>query len=136
MSGYQLEEQIGFILRLAMQRHIGLFSERIDEITRPQFSVLAKLCFMGEASQNELGRNIAMDAATIKGVVDRLRARGLVSAEPMPHDKRRLVLKPTESGRVLFDSLISRALDASAATLSPLDADEKKELLRLLKKLT
>ena len=79
MTDYQLEEQIGFILRLVMQRHIGLFGQRIDEVTRPQFSVLAQLCAVGEASQNELGRSIAMDAATIKGVVDRLRDRGLVS---------------------------------------------------------
>ncbi|MGC6484495.1 MAG: MarR family winged helix-turn-helix transcriptional regulator [Candidatus Puniceispirillales bacterium] len=136
MTGYRLEDQIGFILRLAMQRHISLFTDRIEEITRPQFSVLAKLCALGEASQNELGRSIAMDAATIKGVVDRLRARGLVSAEPLATDRRRLILKPTPAGRALFDSLISRALDASAATLSPLDDDEKKQLLELLNRLT
>ena len=135
MTDYQLEEQIGFILRLAMQRHIGLFGQYIDEVTRPQFSVLAQLCAVGEASQNELGRSIAMDAATIKGVVDRLRDRGLVSAEPLARDRRRLILRPTRAGHALFASLISRALEASAATLSPLDDAEKKELLRLLKKM-
>lgn len=135
MADYTLEDQIGFILRLAMQRHIGLFGERIDEVTRPQFSVLAKLCALGEVSQNELGRSIAMDAATIKGVVDRLRNRGLVSATPLKTDRRRLILRPTAEGRKLFSSLIDRALDASAATLSPLDEDERQELLRLLSKL-
>lgn len=136
MAPYRLEDQIGFILRLAMQRHISLFSDRIDEVTRPQFSVLAKLCAEGEVSQNELGRSIAMDAATIKGIVDRLRARGLVSAEPMATDRRRLEIRPTQAGYDLFEDMITRALDASAATLSPLDDDEKQELLRLLAKLT
>ena len=136
MTEYRLEDQIGFILRLAMQRHIGLFSDHIDEITRAQFSVLAKLCTRGETSQNELGRSIAIDAATIKGIVDRLRARGLVSAEPLARDRRRLILKPTKAGQALFNSLISRALNVSAATLNPLDGHEQAELLRLLKKLT
>ena len=108
-----------------MQRHIGLFGQRIDEVTRPQFSVLAQLCAVGEASQNELGRSIAMDAATIKGVVDRLRDRGLVSAEPLARDRRRLILRPTRSGRALFTGMIDRAVEASAATLSPLDDAEK-----------
>ena len=81
---YVLERQVGFVMRRAVQRHIAIFSSLIPELTPTQFAALAKLCELGQASQNELGRLTSMDAATIKGVVDRLRARDLISAAPLP----------------------------------------------------
>ena len=50
MSGsadYILEEQIGFVLRKASQRHIAIFAKHISELTPPQFAALAKLAEVG-----------------------------------------------------------------------------------------
>ena len=88
-DSYILESQIGFVMRRVVQRHIAIFSSLIPDLTPTQFAALAKLCELGQASQNELGRSTSMDVATIKGVVDRLRGRGLVLAEPPAGDKRR-----------------------------------------------
>ena len=52
----------------------------IEGLTQTQFAALAKLHEVGPCSQNQLGRLIYLDAATIKGVVDRLSARGFVTA--------------------------------------------------------
>ena len=76
---YRLQDQVGFILRKAHQRHVAIFAARIADLTPPQFAALAKLHDVGETSQNHLGTLIAMDAATVKGVIDRLAARGLVA---------------------------------------------------------
>ena len=43
-------------------------------------------------SQNRLGRLKAMDVATIKGVIDRLTARGLTETSADPKDGRRLLV--------------------------------------------
>ena len=76
--GYILEEQIGFILRQVWQRHATIFSREIGiNLTPTQWAALAKLNETGPCSQNLLGRLTAMDVATIKGVIDRLSARGL-----------------------------------------------------------
>ena len=83
---YVLERQVGFIMRRAVQRHIAIFAALIPDMTPTQFAALAKLCELGQASQNELGRLTSMDVATIKGVVDRLRARQLVTAEAQESD--------------------------------------------------
>src|SRR6185295_18828677 len=93
---YRLQEQVGFILRKAHQRHVAIFAAHIDDLTPPQFAALAKLNDVGETSQNQLGALIAMDAATIKGVIDRLRARGLVEVGKHEVDKRRLMVGLTE----------------------------------------
>ena len=93
---YVLERQVGFVMRRAVQRHIAIFSALIPEMTPTQFAALAKLCELGQASQNELGRLTAMDVATIKGVVDRLRARSLIASAPLDDGERRQLLQLLE----------------------------------------
>ena len=134
-SDYNLDHQVGFIMRCVNQRHLSIFSRLIPELTPTQFSALAKLCTFGQASQNELGRMIAIDAATIKGVVDRLKQRGLLSSESQPSDLRRLILKPTEKGRQLFQQIIDAAHQVTEETLKPLSEKEKQTFMNLLLKL-
>src|ERR1035441_6662870 len=84
---YVLDDQVGFLLRVALQRHTSIFTTRmIEGMTQTQFAALAKLHEVGPCSQNHLGRLIYLDAATIKGVVDRLGAAGLLPPAPEPKD--------------------------------------------------
>jgi len=132
---YVLERQIGFVMRRAVQRHIAIFSSLIPEMTPTQFAALAKLCELGQASQNELGRLTSMDVATVKGVVDRLRARDLVTAAPLESDKRRLMLTPTRKGRALYRKYTPQAAEVTRQTLAPLDDAEQRQLLQLLERI-
>ena len=64
---YVLNDQVGFLFRVAMQRHTAIFTSRmIEGLTQTQFAALAKLFEAGPCSQNHLGRLIYLDAATIK----------------------------------------------------------------------
>ena len=66
IDAYSLDEQIGFRLRLAMQRHTAIFFAHMDfGLTQTQFAVLARLWETGAASQNELGRSAAIAKAKI-----------------------------------------------------------------------
>ena len=133
---YVLERQVGFVMRRAVQRHIAIFSSLIPEMTPTQFAALAKLCELGQTSQNELGRLTSMDVATVKGVVDRLRARDLVTAAPLESDKRRLMLAPTRKGRALYRKYAQQAAEVTRQTLAPLDEEEQRKLMQLLERLT
>lgn len=133
---YVLEEQVGFILRQATQRHTALFAGAIsDELTPTQFAALVKLKAEGPCSQNRLGRLTAMDAATIKGVIDRLTKRGFTQVEADPRDGRRLVVALTPEGAAVLDRAIDAARRITEATLVPLSALEQRRFLDLLKKL-
>ena len=133
---YVLDDQPGFLLRVAMQRHTAIFTARMVEgLTQTQFAALAKLLEHGPCSQNDLGRRIYLDAATIKGVVDRLAARGFVTAVNDPKDRRRRAVALTERGRQATEAAQPVAAEITAATLEPLNADERRDVLRLLKKL-
>ncbi|WP_395540000.1 MarR family winged helix-turn-helix transcriptional regulator [Neotabrizicola sp. sgz301269] len=133
---YLLDDQIGFVLRRVTQRHIAIFSDRIPEVTTTQFAVLARLSQLGPLSQNLLGRETAMDAATIKGVVDRLVRMGHVTTAPDPQDRRRLTVALSAQGGALFARLKAAALEISDETLGPLTVEERQQLLRLLLRLT
>jgi len=132
---YMLDEQVGFQLRVAMQRHTSIFTSRmIEGLTQTQFAALSKLYEVGPCSQNHLGRLIFLDAATIKGVVDRLGARGFVTALNDLKDRRRRAVALTENGRTVTEAAMKVATEITAATLAPLTADEQRTLSRLLKK--
>jgi DNA-binding MarR family transcriptional regulator len=133
---YRLDQQIGFLLRKAHQRHVAIFAARIGDLTPPQFAALAKLADVGETSQNQLGSLIAMDAATVKGVIDRLKARGLVELARHDMDRRRLMVRLTADGREAVGRLVPLAERITADTLQPLSRKEVTTLLRLLSRIT
>lgn len=133
---YRLDDQIGYVLRRVTQRHLALFSDAIPEVTTTQFAVLARLAELGPQSQNHLGRATAMDAATIKGVVDRLAKLGFVATSADPDDRRRLTVSLTQDGEALFQARTSTALAVSDRTLAPLADAERDALLALLLRLT
>jgi MarR family transcriptional regulator, lower aerobic nicotinate degradation pathway regulator len=134
--GYILDEQIGFILRQVSQRHASIFARDIGiNLTPTQWAALAKLSETGPCSQNQLGRLTSMDVATIKGVIDRLTARGLTETSSDPEDGRRLLVSLTRAGQQTAEKAAPNALAISRETLAPLDAKERELLFTLLSRL-
>lgn len=134
---YLLDAQAGYLLRLANQRHAGIFQDHAPGgLTATQFSALIRLSEAGPCSQNQLGRLGSMDIATIKGVVDRLRQKGLVETAPSCEDKRRSIVSLTSAGADVIDSLREAGARITRETLAPLTASEQRAFLRLLEKLT
>ena len=133
---YVMEDQVGFLMRVAMQRHTGIFTSRmVGDLTQTQFAAVAKLFEVGRCSQNHLGRLIYLDAATIKGVVDRLRIRKLVTVQSNPKDRRRSIIALTRTGRRVAGQAIAIAHQITADTLAPLSRVEQRRVVRLLQKM-
>lgn len=132
---YQLNTQVGFNLRRANQRHVAIFQKHVDGLTPTQFAAMARVHELGPLSQNRLGRLTAMDSATIKGVVERLMAKRLVSLNPDPNDKRLRLVNLTPMGRELIVQATGQALAARVETLAPLEEAEARQLEALLAKL-
>jgi DNA-binding MarR family transcriptional regulator len=136
-AGYDLDGQVGYLLRLATQRHAAIFqAHSIAGLTPMQFSALIRLSTDGPCSQNQLGRRAAMDIATIKGVVDRLRQKGLVTTRPSRQDRRRMQISLTEEGAALIADLQSAGHVITDETLKPLTPAERRTFVKLLRKLT
>ena len=134
---YRLEEQVGFLLRKAMQRHTSIFAEEMPlGLTPTQFAALSKLKEVGPCSQNRLGRIAAMDGATIKGVVDRLKARHLVVTTLDSTDRRRRLIDLTTTGHETVIEAQRAGRTITERTLETLSSRERISLLRLLAKIS
>ena len=132
---YVLTEQIGYLLRLANQRHLEIFHQHMPDLTPTQFSLLVTMSTCEEASQNELGRQINIDAATTNGVVERLLKKQLICSRIDPTDKRRLRLSLTKAGAQLVAQSIPVAQQITKDTVGSLTPRESRRLTQLLKKL-
>ena len=133
---YVMEEQVGFLMRVAMQRHTSIFmSQMVHDLTQTQFAALAKLVEVGTCSQNHLGRLIYLDAATIKGVIDRLRMRKLVAVQLNPKDRRRSMVSATKNGYRVASDAVKIAHQITTETLVPLRPPEQRRIVRLLRKM-
>jgi DNA-binding MarR family transcriptional regulator len=136
-QSYSLDEQVGYLLRLASQRHATIFLEQISEnLTPTQFSTLMRISEGSELSQNHLGRLASMDVATVKGVVDRLKAKELVQSRADADDKRRSLISLTPKGSELIETLKEDGARISENTLAPLRSSERKMLISLLMKIS
>ena len=134
---YRLEDQIGFLLRLAHQRHVAIFQARSPfGLTPMQFAAVMKVAEIGVCSQNELGRRTKMDVATIKGVVDRLFEKGLIGFTEDPGDRRRKLVRLSDAAEVAMPELRMFGQRVSELTLEPLSNSERRELLSLIAKLS
>jgi DNA-binding MarR family transcriptional regulator len=135
-SRYVMERQVGFLMRVAMQRHTSIFMSLIPHnLTQTQFAVVAKLAEVGTTSQNHLGRLVCLDAATTKGVVDRLRMRGIVTIEVNPRDRRHSMVALTKAGAKIAKQSIDRAHQITMKTLAPLKRNERRAIVQLLQKM-
>ena len=133
---YHLDTQIGFLLRQAHQRHTTIFAAlMIEDLTPTQWAAIAKLRELGPCSQNALGRQTAMDAATIKGVIDRLTKRGLTATTPDKTDGRRLTVALSEAGIAVYERAKPIADRISRETLAPIGLDDYAAFIALLRKL-
>ncbi|MGO1548073.1 MarR family winged helix-turn-helix transcriptional regulator [Microbacterium gubbeenense] len=132
---YALSENVGYLLRRCFQISTSEFVRTAPrELSPPRFAALARLIEVETVSQNRLGRLISADAATVKGIVDRLRSIGAVEVEADPHDKRQRLVSITPRGRELYDRGVAASRASAASLMSHLSEGEARMLVELLAK--
>lgn len=136
-SAYQVTEQIGHLLRKAYQRHTAIFQQNAcdAQLTSIQFVTLCALRDQGPSSQAELIKATAVDQATIRGIVERLKARDLIALSPDPDDRRKVIVELTPQGHTLLAEMIPCAQQISELTMGSLNAGERIAILFLLRKM-
>jgi DNA-binding MarR family transcriptional regulator len=80
-------------------------------------------------------RATAVDQATIRGVVDRLKARSLVLLKRDPGDRRKVVIGLTKKGSAMLQQMYPKARAITEATLENLNPAERIALNFLLQKM-
>ena len=128
-------DQPGHLIRRAHQIAVSMFHRTIGyDVTPIQYAVLRILQDHPGIDQVTLARYCALDTSTAADLAVRLEERGLVK-RMMPMKSRRFrVLHLTDEGVVLLKKLVPSVYMMNRRLVQPLNKDEQKIFLRLLKK--
>ncbi|MCZ2496222.1 winged helix DNA-binding protein [Xylophilus sp. Kf1] len=135
---YDFSQQVGHLLRRAYQRHVAIFQQGIpdSQLTAAQFVVLCAVHEHGPSSLNDVVRATAIDQGTARGVVDRLKARGLLEVSHDPADRRKVVIRATGTGEALVRQMVPFAAGITEATFGDMNPAERVAMLFLLQKMS
>ena len=125
------------VLRTSTQ-FLAEFGEllRPHEITQPQYNVLRILRGAGDAGlpSGEIGDRMVSRDPDMTRLLDRMEARGLVSRQRGPADRRVVTARITDAGRHLVDALDAPVQAMHARQLGHLSEDELRALISLLER--
>ena len=130
----------GHIIRRLQQISSSIFAQHMRDagfdLTSPQFATLSILQDQPNIDQATLASAIAIDRATIGGIVDRLVAKGLVQRQTNPQDRRARVLSLTDEGHRILTRLHPVVQNVQDIILQNLTAEETRGFMRLAAKIS
>jgi DNA-binding MarR family transcriptional regulator len=113
-------------------RLIGERMHAAGVASRSYYSLLVALAESGPTSQADLGRRVGLDRSDVTAVVTDLEEKGHLERTPDPSDRRRNLVRITDSGEVFLARLDTEVLAAQEELLAPLAPDEREALLGML----
>jgi len=125
--------QLFFRLWRASHTRITQSLESIG-LTPASFGLLNVLGARRGATQRELGSAMGIDPSTMVSLIDELEAGELAKRQPHPKDRRAREVVITSKGRRLLERGRQMALQVEDEVLGGLNAGERRELLKLLRR--
>lgn len=119
-------------------RAVDLYSKQLIQLcglTVPQLITLREIERFGEVSLSELSNKVSLSNSTVTGIVDRLELKGFISRVRNNTDKRRILIKITDSGKDILEKSPKPFQDAFAIELDKLKEWEKTQLLSSLQRI-
>ena len=110
------------------------YSERFD-MTIPEWRVMAVLGRFSGLSANQVAQRTAMDKVAVSRAVAKLLDSGRLLRAFDDDDRRRSVLRLSETGYAIYDQIVPLALGFERQLLGDMDATERTLLFRLLDRL-
>jgi DNA-binding MarR family transcriptional regulator len=86
-------------------------------------------------SPTALAESVLISTGAMTNRLDKLEARGLISRERHPSDRRALEVVLTPEGRALVDEVVAGHVENEREMLSALSEREREQLTRLTRKL-
>jgi MarR family transcriptional regulator, lower aerobic nicotinate degradation pathway regulator len=125
--------QLFFRLWRASHTHVTEVLQSIG-LTPALFGVLNVLGAREGAIQQELGSAMGIDPSTMVALIDELERAGLAKRRPHPQDRRARQVSITPKGRRRLQRARKLAFEAEDDVLRGLNARDRRELLKLLRR--
>lgn len=131
---WQLENGIGFLLRLLEAKYDGLYQSmtRPTDITPRQFGVLMTLFQLGHMTPSVLAERISCDRNTLSEMLKRMTARKLISKKSNPDDRRSIQVQISAKGEEALLAVIPAAAELQNLMLAPLSKEDRAHFLKCM----
>lgn len=136
-ADYHFSDQIGHLLRRAYQRHAAIFQQHIpdSQLTAAQFVTLCAIRDLETCSLSDIVKVTAIDQATIRGIVERLKSRDLIVLSHDEADRRKVLVSLSPGAVELVAETVPFAAHITEATYGNLNPAERVALVFLLRKM-
>ena len=108
-----------------------LYADRFA-LSRPEWRVLAALGELGAIAAKDVAPHSALDKMAVSRAVAALEAKGCLTREDDPADRRNKTLLLTAHGRALYEKIVPLALAREAYLLEALSVADRAALERIL----
>ena len=122
----------GFNLFWARQIEMLLEGYLESPFSLTEVRVLYELAHSEETTASELGKELGVDAGYLSRILRGFEKRGLIVKKPSETDGRRSLLRLTEAGQEVFDSLDARSREDIGSMLDSLSAAEQGRLVEAM----
>ncbi len=133
----QYEDCIVFLLAKAYQRAHSAFKQKLAPfgITPVQQLILMVLAEEEFLSPAEISEKIAMDSATLSGVLERMAEGGMIKREENPEDRRSIRVSLAAKAKKMQEDLAEQRKAINEELTEKLSLEERLLLKRMLKDL-
>ena len=104
-------------------------------LTGPQLVILQEISSFGEVTAGEIARAVSLSQATVTGILERMEKRGLLARQRSDRDKRRIMVRITESGKQILLDAPPLMQEAFVERFSSLQTWEQTMILSSLQRL-
>lgn len=133
------KQRPGFLIRRLQQSAVAIFLREMTaaghDLTPVQYAVLASIAANPGLDQARLAGLVALDKATVGGVVDRLLAKSFIARTINPADRRSRQLVLTDRGKAEMERCDGVVDQIQGKILAGLEQGEQAQFVTLLEKL-
>jgi len=104
-------------------------------LTGPQLVILQEISSSGEVTAGELAHAVSLSQATVTGILERMEKRELLTRQRSNQDKRRIMVRITESGKQVLENAPPVMQEAFVERFSSLQEWEQTMILSSLQRL-
>ncbi|KXO07286.1 Transcriptional regulator, MarR family [Moritella sp. JT01] len=119
-------------------RAIDIHSRQLNKqsgLTGPQLMVMQNIALLDAPLAKDIAKEIALSAATVTTIIDRLESRALVIRKRSETDKRKVHLSLSESGKLLLSSSPKPLQDHFIKRYQNLEEWEQSQLLSAVERI-
>ena len=137
MNKPNLDKNPGFLFRRLQQVSVSLFLDQLRKfgITPLQYTVLRIIRAQPGIDQISVASRALLDTSTVKDIIVRLEAKGLVERRTGKPDRRTRSVSLTPAGDKLLAAVEPAVRRTQKELLAPISPREQTTLLRLLRTL-